>query len=226
MEAQIYARLCSLQEPSYRAFQCSLMPTVAPETVLGVRTPALRALAKELYGDPALGAFFNALPHRCYEENNLHAFLLCRMKDFGETIRALDTFLPYVDNWATCDSLRPAVFRLHKPELAEKIPSYLSSDHTYTVRFGIGMLMCHYLGDSFRPEYAAMAASVRSQEYYIRMMLAWYFATALALQWESVLPFLTEHRLDPWTHNKAIQKAVESRRITAAQKAYLRTLRR
>lgn len=225
-EEKIRERLFSLRDEKYRAFQCSLMPTVPPETVIGVRTPALRAYAKELRGSETAAEFLHMLPHRCYEENNLHAFLIALIRNCGEAIAAADVFLPYVDNWATCDQMNPAAFRGGPAELREKIPAWLASGRVYTVRFGIGMLMNHFLApDSFRPEYPALVAGVPSEEYYVRMMAAWYFATALAKQWDAVLPYLEERRLDPWTHNRTIQKARESFRISAGQKAYLQTLR-
>ncbi|MEA4965485.1 MAG: DNA alkylation repair protein [Oscillospiraceae bacterium] len=223
--SDMQSRLFALQDPAYRDFQCSLMPTVAPATVIGVRTPELRKLAKELSGEPATGAFLKNLPHSYYEENNLHGFLLEGMREYGEAAAAVDAFLPYVDNWATCDLLCPKAFRKHLPELLTRIPEWLAAAHTYTVRFGIGMLMRFYLDEAFSPEYPAWVAGVSSGEYYVNMMIAWYFATALAKQWDAVLPYLEGRRLDKWTHNKAIQKAVESYRITPEQKAYLRTLK-
>ena len=201
------------------------MPTVDPDTVIGVRMPALRKLAKDFAETPEAAEFLKALPHRYYEENNLHGLLISAMRDYDRAVAALDAFLPYVDNWATCDLIRPKVFQKHLPELLEKIQVWLASDHTYTVRFGLEMLMTCYLDDAFRPEYLELAAGVRSGEYYVNMMIAWYFATALAKQYDAALPYLRERRLDPWTHNKAIQKAIESCRVTGEQKAYLRTLK-
>ena len=201
------------------------MPTVDPDTVIGVRMPALRKLVKDFAETPEAAEFLKALPHRYYEENNLHGLLISAMRDYDRAVAALDAFLPYVDNWATCDLIRPKVFQKHLPELLEKIQVWLASDHTYTVRFGLEMLMTCYLDDAFRPEYLELAAGVRSGEYYVNMMIAWYFATALAKQYDAALPYLRERRLDPWTHNKAIQKAIESCRVTGEQKAYLRTLK-
>ena len=201
------------------------MPTVDPDTVIGVRMPALRKLAKDFAETPEAAEFLKALPHRYYEENNLHGLLISAMRDYDRAVAALDAFFPYVDNWATCDLIRPKVFQKHLPELLEKIQVWLASDHTYTVRFGLEMLMTCYLDDAFRPEYLELAAGVRSGEYYVNMMIAWYFATALAKQYDAALPYLRERRLDPWTHNKAIQKAIESCRVTGEQKAYLRTLK-
>lgn len=201
------------------------MPTVDPDTVIGVRMPALRKLAKDFAETPEAAEFLQALPHRYYEENNLHGLLISAMRDYGEAVAALDAFLPCVDNWATCDLIRPKVFQKHLPELLEKIEVWLASDRTYTVRFGLEMLMTCYLDDAFCPEYLELAAGVRSGEYYVNMMIAWYFATALAKQYDAALPYLRERRLDPWTHNKAIQKAIESCRVTDEQKVYLRILK-
>ena len=224
-ETTIRARLFELQDLSYRDFQCKLMPTVDPDTVIGVRTPELRKLAKSFSKEPEAEAFLRTLPHRYYEENNLHGFLIETMKDYSQVIAALDAFLPYVDNWATCDLMRPKIFRKHLPELREQIKRWMASDHVYTIRFGIEMLMTFFLDDQFQPEYLDWVAEVRSEEYYVNMMIAWYFATALAKQYDVTLPFIQEHRLDPWTHNKAIQKAIESYRITDEQKVYLRSLK-
>lgn len=225
IESRIQAKLFALQDLKYREFQCRLMPTVAPEAVIGVRTPELRRLAKALSKEPETREYLKILPHRYYDENNLHGFLLEGMKDYGEAVAAVDAFLPYVDNWATCDLMSPKVFQKHLPELLIKIREWIADRHTYTVRFGIGMLMSFYLGEAFSPEFPAWVADIHSEEYYTNMMIAWYFATALAKQWDAVLPYIRERRLDKWTHNKAIQKAVESYRITAEQKAYLRTLK-
>lgn len=218
-------QLFSLGDAAYREFHCRLIPTVPPEAVIGVRTPALRSLAKELQRSPDASVFLDSLPHRYYEENNLHGMLLSEMRDFDRTIAELDRFLPSVDNWATCDLLAPRAFRSHPPELLPHIDRWLASDHPYTVRFAIGMLMKYYLDEAFMPEYPDRVAAVTGKDYYIRMMVAWYFATALAKQYEAALPYLETRRLDPWTHNKAIQKAVESYRITDTQKTYLRSLK-
>lgn len=219
------ARLLSMGEEGYRAFQCRLMPTVEPERVIGIRTPALRSFAREFSKTPEAAVFLKTLPHWYYEENNLHAFLIAGMGDYAQAVAALEEFLPYVDNWATCDMMRPKAFKKRLPELLEQIKIWISSDHTYTTRFGIEMLMTFYLDDKFQPEYLELAAGVRSEEYYVNMMTAWFFATALAKQYDAALPYLQQRRLDSWVHNKAIQKAVESYRITEDQKAYLRLLK-
>ena len=225
MRDEIEKRLFDMQDTEYRDFQSKLMPTVEKGRIIGVRTPSLRKLAKELAKYPDADAFLNGLPHKYYEEDNLHAFLLEQIKDFDRAVCEIDRFLPYVDNWATCDMMSPKVLLRYPDRLIEKIDGWLSSGDTYTVRFGIKMLMSGFLDDRFMPEYAERVAAVRSDEYYVKMMAAWYFATALAKQYEAVLPYITEHRLDTWTHNKAIQKALESNRITPEQKAYLRTLK-
>ena len=225
VQQTIQSRLFALQDLKYQAFQSKLIPTICPDTVIGVRMPALRKLAKELSGTPEATAFLQQLPHAYYEENNLHGLLICQMKDYDQTIAAVDAFLPHIDNWATCDLLSPKVFRAHLPDLYEKIQTWVHASHPYTIRFGIGMLMSFYLDQAFSPAYPALVAEIRSDEYYVNMMIAWYFATALAKQYEAVLPYLQQHRLARWTHNKAIQKAIERDRITAEQKLYLRTLK-
>lgn len=225
IEEQIQNRLFELQDLKYRDFQRRLMPTVDPETVIGVRTPEMRKLAKEFSKTPEAMEFLRILPHKYYEENNLHGFLIESIKDYNQTIAAIDAFLPYVDNWATCDLMSPKIFKKHLPELYEKIRTWLKSGQPYTVRFGIGMLMSFYLDENFRPEMLDLVASVKSEEYYVNMMIAWYFATALAKQYAAALPYIRQRRLGRWTHNKAIQKAIESYRISDDVKATLRTLK-
>ena len=217
----IRAQLFALQDKEYQIFNSRLMPTLPPETVIGVRVPLLRRLAKRLAGTPEAETFLQCLPHFYYEENALHAFLLEAVRDYGAALEATEHFLPYVDNWA----VSPKVFAQHKPEWLPVIRRWLGSDQAYTVRYGIGMLMRYYLDDAFQPEYLAWVAAVHSEEYYINMMRAWYFATALAKQPAAALPWLTDKRLDVWTHNKTIQKAVESYRIPPEQKQALRALR-
>ena len=222
----ITEKLFSVQDMKYRQFHSKLMPTVAPEVIIGVRTPELRKLAKMIAGTPVAEAFLKELPHHYYEENNLHGFLLEAIKDFEDCITALNEFLPYVDNWATCDMMSPKVLKKHPEKLYEWVKIWISSGETYTIRFGVNMLMKYYLDDTFLTEYPDMVASIQSEEYYVKMVIAWYFATALAKQYEAIVPYLEEGRLDVWTHNKTIQKAVESYRITKEQKAYLKTLKR
>ena len=223
---EIRERLFALQDTGYRDFQGKLIPTADPGSVIGVRTPDLRRLAKELVKQEDTGRFLDDLPHRYFDENQLHAFILSEMKDYRDCVECVNRFLPYVDNWATCDQMSPRVFGKHRQELLEEIRGWLRSDRTYTVRFGTGMLMEHFLDGDFRPEYLEMAAAVRTEEYYVSMMTAWYFATALAKQYEAALPYLEERRLDAQTHNRTIRKAVESYRIPPERKAYLKTLKR
>lgn len=224
-QGAVLERLFALQDTKYRAFQSKLMPTVAPETVIGVRTPLLRNLAKELAGTAEAADFLRVLSHAYYEENNLHAFLVEKIRDYDAALAETERFLPYIDNWATCDCFSPKVFAKHKDELLTPVRRWLLSEKLYTVRYAIGMLMRHYLDADFRPEYLAWVADVQSEEYYLNMMRAWYFATALAKQPDDTLPYLTERRLDVWTHNKAIQKAVESYRIPPELKQHLREMR-
>ena len=224
-EGTIREELFRMQDLKYRDFVCRLTPTVSAERFIGVRTPQLRTLVKQLRGREETGDFLRDLPHLYFEENQLHAFLLSEMKEYAACLEAVDAFLPYVDNWATCDQMSPKVFRKHKQELLGAIGQWIRSGHPYTVRFGIKMLMEHYLEDAFDPAYPEMVAGVRSEEYYVRMMAAWYFATALAKQYEAALPYLEERRLDPWTHGKAIQKALESFRISPERKEVLRGLK-
>ena len=221
----MYKELKELQDLKYREMQIRILPTLDPESVIGVRTPALKALAKEMQKSGDCKDFLKELPHKYFEENQLQAFIISGIKDFDECIEELEKFLPYVDNWATCDQMSPKVFGKHREALLTHIKEWIRSDKPYTVRFGTGMLMEHFLDEDFDPEYPEMVAGIRSEEYYVNMMTAWYFATALAKQYESVLPYIEQKRLDDWTHNKAIQKSIESRRITEEQKAYLRTLR-
>ena len=222
---EIREELFRLQDSKYREFQIKLIPNVAPDSVIGVRTPALRKYAKELAKREEIGEFLSDVPHQYFDENQLHAFIISQLKDFGRCMEYVRAFLPYVDNWATCDQMSPKVFGKNKGDLLEQIREWIASGDTYTVRFGIGMLMQHFLDDNFDPEYPELVAQIRSEEYYVNMMKAWYFATALAKQYETVLPFIEERRLDDWTHRKSIQKAVESYRITEEQKKYLKTLK-
>ena len=217
--------LFSLRDEKFAAFQARLIPNVAPERIIGVRTPALRKLAKTLRGSGEAEEFLKALPHDFFEENNLHAFLLCEMKDFDACVQAVEDFLPYVDNWATCDQMSPGVFRKNKQALLPYIRCWIASERCYTRRFGTGMLMSHFLDEDFREEYLSLVSDIRSEEYYVNMMIAWYFATALAKQYEAALPYLENRRLDPWVHNKTIQKAVESFRVSDEHKACLRALK-
>lgn len=222
---EIQQRLFAMQDLEYREFISKLNPAIDKENIIGIRTPKLRQLAKELNKSPEAEAFLKALPHKYYEENNLHAFLIEKIKDFDNCLSETERFLPFVDNWATCDSMSPKVFGKHLTELEKRISVWLQSEKTYTVRFGIEMLMSWYLGDRFDPKYLEMVAGVSSEEYYVNMMIAWYFATALAKQYDAVIPYIENRRLSDWCHRKTIQKAIESYRITEEQKNYLRSLK-
>ena len=219
---RIIERLNALSDPAYAEFQRKLIPTVAPEIVIGVRTPDLRKLARELIQIGEVETFLKALPHTFFDENQLHAFILSEDKDFQRCLDRVSAFLPYVDNWATCDQMSPKVFKKHAQELLPVIDRWLHESHVYTVRFAIGMLMEHFLDANFDPHYLEWVSGVRSGEYYVNMMIAWYFATALAKQYEAALPYIRDHRLTPWTHNKAIQKAAESFRVPLERKAELK----
>lgn len=218
-------RLFELADINYKEFHEKLIPSVNSDLVIGIRTPVLRKLAKEIYAEDDIHLFLEELPHMYYEENNLHAFIIEYIKDFDECISAVSAFLPYVDNWATCDMMSPKVFKKHLPELFAKIKEWIASDEVYTIRFGIGMLMKYFLDDGFVPEYNEIPASVDSDEYYVKMMIAWYYATALAKQYDATIPYIENKRLSIWIHNKTISKAVESRRITEEQKRYLKSLK-
>ena len=222
----ILSELKKLQDKGYRKMQITTIPSVKAESIIGVRTPALRTLAKELSKRDDISIFLEDLPHKFFEENQLHAFILSGMKDAEECIKLVDEFLPYVDNWATCDQMSPKIFKKHKELLLEYVNEWIKSDKTYVKRFAVGMLMEHFLDEDFKTSYLTKVSRIRSDEYYINMMTAWYFATALAKQYDAALPYIEKQKLDKWTHNKTIQKAVESYRITPEQKEYLKTLRR
>lgn len=221
----IKKQLLSLSDADYRAFHSRLIPNADPSSIIGVRVPELRKLARQLTKEPDIDDFLRALPHEYYEENNIHAFVIEQIKDYNRLINELNDFLPYIDNWATCDCLSPKVFAEHKDELYEQILIWLDSEHTYTVRFAIKTLMTHFLDEDFAPEQLELVASVRSEEYYIRMAAAWYFATALAKQYDETVRLIQDRRMDKWTHNKTIQKAIESYRVSDEHKKYLRTLK-
>lgn len=221
----IQLRLYAEQDKPYADFSAKLIPTIDPLRIIGVRVPVLRSMAKELNKRDDIQVFLSTLPHAFFEEDQLHALLLSLPQDFEALIKALDVFLPYVDNWATCDNLSPKVKPAHFTEFLGHIQRWMGSDHGYTVRFGVGMLMQYFLDDAFDPRFLEWVAALRSDAYYVNMMIAWYFATALAKQYEATLPVIEQKQLAPWTHNKAIQKAIESRRITAEQKNHLRGLK-
>ena len=222
---EIRNELFHLKDDSFREFHSRLIPTVAKDTIIGIRTPDLRNYAKELFKAGDVSCFTNDLPHKYYDENQLHVYLINEIKDFDKCIKEVERFLPYIDNWAACDQLRPKVFVKNKVYLLPYINKWLASDKVYTVRFAIELLMIHFLDEEFDIKYVEQVASVHSDEYYIDMMISWYFATALAKQYDAVIPFIENRRLTPQVHKKAIQKAVESYRITSEQKKYLRSLR-
>lgn len=223
---EIRTALLSRGNETFKNFNAKLIPGVVNNEVIGVKTPELKALAKQYAKHPDVGAFLEDLPHAYFEENQLHAFLLCEIKDFDACLAAVERFLPYIDNWATCDQLSPKVFQKRSCDLLPHIEEWIGSGETFTIRFGVLCLMRYFLDADFAPEYPDRVAAIRSDEYYVNMMRAWYFATALAKQYGAILPYLENDRLDVWTHNKAIQKARESYRITPEQKDYLNTLKR
>lgn len=218
--------LLSLADKDYKNFHTKLIPTVNPDTVIGIRTPVLRKTAKDIKNLPEAKEFLNELPHKYYDENNLHAFLIEFIKDYDTVVAETERFLPYIDNWATCDCFLPRVFRKNTDKLIVKINQWIKSDKTYTIRYAMELLMSLYLDGEFKLEYADAVAKTASEEYYVIMMQAWYFATALAKQYDAVLPYFTENKLSRVVHNKAIQKAVESRRIDDDTKAFLKGIKR
>ena len=221
----VYERLIACSDEQYKEFQSKLVPNIPKETVLGVRTPDMRRIAKEIRGTEEAEGFLAELPHKFYEENLVHFFLIAMIKDFDQCVQAVETFLPYVDCWPVCDQSTPKVFAKNHEKLLPLIRKWMDSDHVYTARFGIRMLMNEFLGEDFQPEYLAWVAGVQGEDYYIKMMVAWYFATALAKQYDESVVYIEKRRLEPWTHKKAIQKAVESFRVTEAHKEYLKMLR-
>lgn len=222
---KLQKQLFELQDLKYRDFHSKLMPETDKETVIGIRTPVLRKFAKEFAGTSEAEAFLRQLPHRYYEENNLHMMLITGIKDYEKCMEEIQRFLPCIDNWATCDYPAPKCFARHKDQVLEEAKRWISSGETYAIRYGIGMLMRLFLDEDFSSEYLEMAAAVQSQEYYVNMMIAWYFATALAKQWDAAVPYIEQHKLSDWVHRKTIQKAVESYRITPEQKEYLKGFR-
>lgn len=223
---EIQKKLFELQDKKYAEFQAKLTPNLKREDFIGVRTPELKKLAKQIFKEGDYQEFLNVLPHKYFDENQLHAFIITEIKDYDTCIKEVNNFLPYVNNWATCDQLSPKSFKKNKDNLLKEIKVWIKSKETYTVRFAIGNLMRHYLEEDYDVKYPEMVSKVKSDEYYINMMIAWYFATALAKQYDSVLPYVTDNKLDVWTHNKTIQKAVESDRITPQQKDYLKSFKR
>lgn len=222
---KIQEQLFALQDKEYRDFQSKLVPEIDRETIIGIRIPAMRKLAKSYAKEQESREFLQCLPHTYYDENILHALLVSDINDYQECVEAVDRFLPFVDNWAVCDIFSPKIFKANKEDLIERIRKWSASREPYTCRFGMEMLMTHFLDEDFKPEYLGMAADVHSEEYYVNMMIAWFFATALAKQYEASLPYIENHCMDRWTHNKTIQKAIESYRITDEQKRYLKSLK-
>lgn len=222
---EIQKHLFELQDMAYRDFHSRLMPDIDKETVIGIRVPVLRKYAKSIAGTELSEKFIKELPHCYYEENNLHMMLITGIKDYDRCISEIERFLPYIDNWATCDFPAPKCFENHKEDLLPVIKRWIASSETYTIRYGIGMLMRLYLDADFDPEYVRIVAEVKSDEYYVNMMIAWYMATALVKQWDVVIPYIEEHHMSDWVHRKTIQKAVESYRITDEQKRYLKGYR-
>lgn len=222
----IREELFKLQDLNYREFHSKLIPTIAKENIIGVRVPEVRKIAKKYANTYQAEEFIKKLPHKYYDENMLHGLLLSEIKDYDLCLKEVNRFLPYVDNWAVCDIMSPKVFKKHKEDLINQIIKWSKSPNIYECRFGIEMLMSHYLDNDFKKEYLEIVASVHSQEYYVNMMIAWFFATALAKKWEDTIIYIENNRLDKWVHNKTIQKARESYRITKEQKEYLKTLKK
>ncbi len=222
---EITEKLISLSDKEYKKFHCSLMPTVDTNAVLGVRVPLIRKYAKEINKTQMANSFIKELPHKYYEENNLHAFLIEKISDYDVVIEELNKFLPLVDNWATCDMMSPKIFSKHKEKLIEQIKIWITSKHTYTVRYGIKCLMQHFLKDDFKEEYLQLIANIKSEEYYVNMMIAWFFQEALTKQYDSAVVYLEKGLLSPFVHAKTISKANDSLRISEETKTYLKTLR-
>ena len=223
---KIIEELLNLQDKEYAEFQSKLTPNIERDKFIGVRVPNVRTLAKQYIKDEESQEFLHCLPHEYYDENMLHGLLISEIKDYEKCIDLIDKFLPFVDNWAVCDIMSPRVFKKHKDELIDKIKEWSSSKHTYTCRFGIEMLMKYYLDEDFKEEYLKIPTEIHSDEYYVKMMIAWFFATALAKQWDVTIPYIENNKLDKWIHNKTIQKTRESYRITDNKKEYLKTLKR
>ena len=223
---KIQKELFSLQDKEYMKFLSKLTPNVSEDTIIGVRIPEIRKLAKKLVKNDEYEDFLKELPHKYYDENLLHGAIISENKDFENCIELLNSFLPFVDNWAVCDTISPKIFKKHKKELIEKIKEWSQSDKTYTCRFGVEMLMTHFLDEDFKKEYLEMVANIHSEEYYVKMVIAWFFATALTKQWDYAVIYLENNRLDVWVHNKTIQKARESLKILEDKKGYLKGLKR
>ena len=217
--------LMKVQDDKYKEFQAKLVPNIPFENIIGIRTPEMRKIAKEVFESKDRDLFLNDLPHKYYEENLIHFFVISMIKDLDETIKRVEEFLPYVDCWPVSDQATPKSFKKNHDELLPYIKKWIKSKHVYTARFGIRMLMNEYLGDDFKKEYLDLVASVKGENYYLKMMVAWYFATALAKRYDETVPYFEKHVLSEWTHKKAIQKAIESYRVTDEHKEYLRNLK-
>ena len=221
----VYEELCKYKDDKYRDFQSNLVPNISKDTILGVRTPDMRKITKDMFGTEEGNKFLKKLPHKYYEENLVHFFMIAMIKDFDECVKETERFLPYIDCWPVCDQSSPKAFKKKHDKLLPLIKKWIASDHVYTARFGMRMLMNEFLGDDFKPEYLKWVASKKGEDYYLKMMIAWYFATALAKQYDATIPYFEKHVLDDWCHKKAIQKAVESFRVTDEHKEYLKSLR-
>lgn len=222
----IIKELYKMQDKKYRDMQVKIIPNIDSNSIIGVRTPELRSFAKKLIKEDNYKEFLEELPHKYFEENQLHSFIISEIKDYNICISYINKFLPYVNNWATCDQLSPKIFKKNKEKLIKEIKVWIKSKEVYTIRFGIGMLMSYFLDEDFNESYLETISKIKSKEYYINMMIAWYYATALAKQYDSTIKYLENNKLDIWVHNKTIQKAIESYRITDNQKEYLRSLKR
>ncbi len=221
----IYDRLIKVKDDEYKDFQAKLVPNISPDVIIGVRTPQMRDVAKEVFGSDEKEAFLASLPHKYYEENLVHFFMIAMIKDFDECVNAVEKFLPYVDCWPVSDQASPKAFKKNHEKLLPYIKKWIASEHVYTARFGIRMLMNEFLGKDFKDEYAELVASKKGDDYYLKMMIAWYFATALAKNYDECVKYIEERRLDEWVHKKAIQKAIESFRVSDEHKEYLKTFR-
>ena len=221
----VYEELCKVRDNKYKEFQSALVPNISKDTILGVRTPEMRKIAKDMFNTDEGKKFLKKLPHKYYEENLVHFFMIAMIKDFDECVKETECSLPYIDCWPVCDQSSPKAFKKKHDELLPLIKKWIDSDHVYTSRFGMRMLMNEFLGEDFKPEYLTWVASKKGEDYYLKMMVAWYFATALAKQYDATIPFFEKHILDDWCHKKAIQKAIESFRVSDEHKEYLKTLR-
>jgi 3-methyladenine DNA glycosylase AlkD len=221
----VYERLLSYQDETYKEFQSKLVPNIDKETIIGVRTPQIRSIVKEIFGTEEANLFLKTLPHQYYEENLVHIFLVSKIKDYNECVKEIERFLPYIDCWPVCDQATPLVFKKNHDKLLPYIKKWIKSNKVYTARFGIRMLMNEFLNDDFKEEYLEWVSSKKGEDYYLKMMIAWFFATALAKQYNATIKYIENKCLDPWIHKKTIQKAIESYRVSDEHKEYLKTFR-